>query len=212
VATLRVRLALTVVAAAAVAAVAAVAASPAHALLGIGLGGSSCPTTGSQVFLPIDGDTNSYYLAPNGGLESGSYGWSLSGGASVVYGNQTVLASGSHSLSLPSGSSATSPVLCLGPKDLYVRMFGSDVGGTDSGLRVRVVWYGLLNVVLGLTDVTTYAPGGPWAAQGQLDSSGGGNVLLPILGSTSARIQITPIGSGSKWRIDDLYVDPWLMG
>jgi len=195
---------------AAAAACGAVAAAPAHALLG--LGGSNCPTSGSQVFWPIDGDTNSYYLASNGGFENGSYGWSLSGGASVVYGNEPFLASGTHSLSLPSGSSATSPVICLGPNDVYVRMFGSDATGTDSGLRVRVIWYGLLNTVLGLSDVTTYAPGGPWAAQGQLDSSGGGNILLPLLGSTSARIQITPIGSGSKWRIDDLYIDPWLMG
>ena len=207
-ATLRVRLALTV--AASVAAVAGFAAAPAHALLG--LGGSNCPTVGSQVFLPLDGDTNSYYPAPNGGLENGSYGWSLSGGASVVSGNQPFLSSGTHSLSLPSGSSAKSPVICLGPNDVYVRMFGSDVNGTDSGLRVRVVWYGLLNIVLGLSDVTTYAPGGPWAAQGKLDSSGGGNILIPLVGSTSARIQITPIGSGSKWLVDDLLVDPWMVG
>ena len=211
-ATLRVRLALTFVAAATVAAVAGFAAAPAHALLGISLGGSNCPTSGSQVFRLIDGDTNSYYLAPNGGLESGSNGWSLSGGASVVSGNEPFLPSGTHSLSLPSGSSAKSPVVCLGPDDLYVRMFGSDASGTDSGLRVRVVWYGLLNTVLGLSDVTTYAPGGPWAAQGRLDSGGGGNILIPLLGSTSARIQITPIGSGSKWLIDDLLVDPWMVG
>jgi hypothetical protein len=33
--------------------------------------------------------------------------------------------------------------------------------------------------------------------------------LLPLLGSTSARIELTPIGSGSAWKIDDVYVDPW---
>jgi hypothetical protein len=26
--------------------------------------------------------------------------------------------------------------------------------------------------------------------------------------STSARIQITPLGSGSRWQIDDVYIDP----
>jgi hypothetical protein len=164
------------------------------------------------VFKPFDGDANYYYLAPNGGFESGSTGWTLSGGASVVSGNQPLLRSGTRSLSLPSGSSATSPTICLGPNDIYVRMFGSDLGGSDSGLRVRVVWYGLLNTVLGLTDVATYAPGRGWAAQGQVEASGGGNILIPLLGSTSARVQITPIGSGSSWRIDDLYVDPWRMG
>jgi hypothetical protein len=214
VANLRGRLGAIVFVAAAIAAYAASAASPAHALLGlpIGLGGSNCPNAGSQVFKPFDGDQNNYYLASNGGFESGSTGWSLSGGASVVSGNQTLLAGGSHSLALPSGSAAVSPQICLGPNDLYVRLFVNDRGGYDSGLRVRVVWYGLLNQVLGLTDIATYSPVAQWTPGGQVEASGGGNILIPLLGSTSARVQITPLGSGSNWRIDDLYVDPWRMG
>jgi hypothetical protein len=169
---------------------------------------SSCGTTGTQVFAPW-GDTSSYFLAPNGGLESGTTGWSISG-ASVVYGNQPFFRSGSHSLSLPSGSTATSPATCIGSGDLYVRMFGSDQNGTDSGLHVRVVWYGLLNTVLGLTDVNTFAPGGGWSPTDKLDSTGGSISvpILPLVGSTSARIQVTPYGSGSRWLIDDLYIDP----
>jgi hypothetical protein len=42
-----------------------------------------------------------------------------------------------------------------------------------------------------------------------VSSTGGFNLLLPILGSTSARIELTPLGDGSRWKIDDLYVDPW---
>jgi hypothetical protein len=176
-------------------------------LIGNLLGGN-CPTGGSQVFAPWL-DYATYNLASNGGLENGSTGWSLSGGASVVAGNEPFLRTGSHSLSLPSGSTATSPVVCLGSQQLFVRMFGSDVSGTDSGLRVRVVWYGLLNTVLGISDFATFAPGHSWAPTGKVNSSGGLVVpLLPILGSTSARIQISPIGSGSRWQIDDLYIDP----
>jgi hypothetical protein len=169
---------------------------------------SSCGSTGTQVFAPWD-DSASYFLAPNGGLESGTTGWSLKG-ASVVYGNQPFFQSGSHSLSLPSGSTATSPSTCIGSGDVYVRMFGSDQNGTDSGLHVRVVWYGLLNTVLGLTDVNTFAPGGGWSPTSKLDSVGGSISvpILPLLGSTSARIQVTPSGSGSRWLIDDLYIDP----
>ena len=88
-------------------------------------------TVGAQVFKPFDGDTKSYYLAQNGGLESGATGWSLSGGASVVNGNQTLLPSGTHSLALPSGSSALSPQICLGPKDVAVRLFANDAGGSE---------------------------------------------------------------------------------
>jgi hypothetical protein len=173
----------------------------------LGLGSTGCTSSGSQVFAPW-GDFASYFLAPNGGFESGSYGWSLGGGATVGSGNEPFRASGSHLLALPSGSSATSPVICIGSDDPYVRLFGADAGGTDGGLHVRVTWYGLLNTVLGITDFTTYGAGNGWDALSKLDSSGGGNILIPLLGSTSARIQFAPAGSGSRWQIDDLYVDP----
>jgi hypothetical protein len=186
----------------------ALCAPVAHAdLLGSLLGGN-CPSGGTKVFASW-GDSHLYWLAPNGGLENGSTGWSLSGGASVVSGNEPFYASGSHSLSLPSGSTATSPVTCIGPQQLAIRMFGRDSGGTDSGLHVRVLWYGLLNKLLGASDYNTFPGGGVWNATAPVSSGGGCNVLLPLLGSTSARIQVTPLGSGSNWKIDDLYVDPW---
>jgi hypothetical protein len=175
-------------------------------LLG-GLLGSNCQTTGTQVFSRW-GDNASYFLAPNGGFENGSTGWSLSG-ASVGYGNQPFMASGWHSLVLPSGSKATSPVICLGPKNVAIRMFGSDEEGTDSGLHVRVLWYGLLNQLLGSTDYNTFAPASGWAPTSSVKSTGGVNVLVPLVGSTSARLQLNPVGSGSEWRIDDVYIDPW---
>ena len=119
--------------AAAIAAAAVPGASARSTLLG--LGGSSCPSSGTQIFAAW-GDTASYFLAPNGGVEGGSTGWSLGGGASVISGNEPFMASGSHALSLPSGSSATSPVICIGPNDPYVRLFGSD---SDGGLICPVV-------------------------------------------------------------------------
>jgi hypothetical protein len=177
-------------------------------LLG-GLLNANCNSSGSQVFAQW-ADYANYFLAPNGGFENGTTGWSVGGGASVVSENEPFYASGGHSLSLPSGSTATSPTTCIGAGDLFVRMFGADRGGADSGLHVRVVWYGLLNKVLGISDFNTYAPGSDWSPTAKL-SSGGGSIaisLLPIVGSTSARVQLTPIGSGSRWLIDDLYIDP----
>jgi hypothetical protein len=62
--------------------------------------------------------------------------------------------------------------------------------------------------VLGLSDYAVFQPGGAWSPTSKLNSSGGMQVpLVPLLGSTSARIEITPLGSGSSWQIDDLYVD-----
>jgi len=189
-------------------AVVALSAPVANADLLGSLIGNNCPTTGNQVFAPWN-DFRSYYLAPNGGLENGSNGWSLSGGAYVVSGNQPFFRSGTHSLSLPSGSRAVSPATCIGPYALSLRMFGSDVGGADSGVHVRVLWYGLLNKLIGATDYNNFAPGGPWSPTSSVNSSGGFNLLLPLLGSTSARVELTPLGSRSAWRIDDVYVDPW---
>ena len=192
----------------AVLAAAAFSVPAANAGLISGLLGGNCPTGGSQVFAPWQ-DYASYLLAPNGGLELGTTGWSASGGASVVSGNEPFFPTGTHSLSLPSGSSALSPVVCLGQNQLFIRMFGEDVGGTDRGLHVQVVWYGLLNKVLGISDFATYGPGSQWSPTSKLNSAGGLQVpLLPILGSTSARVMLTPLGSGSKWQIDDLYIDP----
>jgi hypothetical protein len=173
-----------------------------------GLLGGNCPSGGTQVFAPWQ-DFANYNLAPNGSFELGTTGWSLSGGAKVVDGNEPFLPTGTHSLSLPSGSSALSPVICLGPKQLYVRMFAADAGGTDKGMRVRVVWYGLLNKVLGISDYAVFEGGHGWTPTSKLNSSGGLQVpLLPILGSTSARVEVTPLGTGSKWQIDDLFIDP----
>jgi hypothetical protein len=170
----------------------------------------NCPTGGTQVFAPWQ-DAANYLLAPNGSFEFGSYGWSLSGGASIVSGNEPFYPTGTHSLSLPSGSTATSPTVCLGTQQLYIRMFGKDLGGVDSGLRVRIQFYGLLNNLLGVKDFAVFPGGGDWAPTSQVQSGGGLLAPLPvvsIVSSTSARIQITPLGTGSRWQIDDVYIDP----
>src|SRR5690349_21235184 len=170
----------------------------------------NCPSGGTQVFAPWQ-DAAEYLLAPNGSFELGTTGWSLTGGAGVVGGNEPFYPTGTHSLSLPSGSSAMSPQVCLGTQQLYIRMFGKDLGGTDGGLRVRVYWYGLLNQLLGYSDFAVFPSGGDWAPTSQVSSSGGLLAPLPVVAlvsSSSARIQITPLGSGSRWQIDDLYIDP----
>ena len=173
----------------------------------------NCPSGGSQVFAPWQ-DAAQYLLAPNGSFELGTTGWSLTGGAGVVSGNEPFYPTGTHSLSLPSGSTATSPTVCLGTKQLYIRMFGKDLGGTDGGLRVRVYWYGLLNQLLGFSDYAVFPGGGNWAPTGQVQSTGGLLAPLPVVAlvsSSSARVQITPLGAGSHWQIDDLYIDPSVM-
>src|SRR5947209_10660037 len=96
-----------------VAMLAAVAPSAQAGLLSLATG-----PCGQQEYQPFTqwGDSAAYVQVPGGTFESGATGWSLHGGAAVISGNESYKVSGpgSHSLSLPSGSSATSPEQCTG--------------------------------------------------------------------------------------------------
>ena len=105
-------------------AVAAVSASPAAAADGSLLGCGYQPVHPFMRFL----DPLPYSLLPGGDFESGAQGWSLSGGARVVSGNESSFvtsAQDSHSLLLPPGSSATSPPMCMGLVLPIVRYFST---------------------------------------------------------------------------------------
>src|SRR5436305_1091348 len=105
------RRAFALVAAAAAVAVPGFASAPAQASL-LGLAGDQCPTAPlSRPFTPWS-DYANYELAPAGNFETSAAGWSLTNGAAVVAGNESYRVDGNddgESLSLPQGSSATSP-------------------------------------------------------------------------------------------------------
>jgi hypothetical protein len=158
-------------------------------------------------------DPVSYTLAPNGGFESGASGWQLRGGAAVVSGNETfnLSGSGSHSLSLPSGSSATSPAACVETLDVFARYVAKNKGIVAlSSLKVDAIVHDSAGHTFVLpagvnTGGSNWAPSLPSAAL--LD-------LLAALnnGRVTVAFRFTPIGLGAKWQIDDLYVDPLKMG
>ena len=155
-------------------------------------------------------DPASYVLAPNGGLESGSTGWTLQG-ASVVSGNETFLASGSHSLRLTGGTSATSPAMCVGITHPTVRVFTVNKGLLLATLKVDAIYTdtsGLLRTLpMGvITGVGGWQPSLPLVALGDLV-----NPLLSSTGATMVRFRFTPV-LGGDWRVDDVYVDPYMRG
>jgi hypothetical protein len=122
---------------------AAPAASAGGSLLGLN---NNCGST-STPFAQF-GDYRYYTFGTNGGFENGSSGWSLSGGT-VVPGNETYFAHSSsdrYSLSLPAGSSALTPRLCMGTTSTVMRFFvKSNNGGS---VRVEVVLRNVLGQVL----------------------------------------------------------------
>jgi hypothetical protein len=154
-------------------------------------------------------DPFSYVLAPNGGLESGSTGWTLQG-ATVVSGNEPFLATGSHSLRLTGGQSATSPAMCVGITHPTVRFFVQNKGLLLATLKVDAIYTdnsGLLRTLpMGLaTGLGGWQPTLPMLALGDL--------VNPLLsgGNATVRFRFTPV-LGGDWRVDDVYVDPWMRG
>ena len=104
------------VAALAASAVAASAARAGNVLSSVttALIGGNCGST-SQAFAPF-GDQHSYYLTSDGGFEGGGAGWTFTGGAKVVAGNETSYlhsSSDRSSLLIPNGGTATSPATLL---------------------------------------------------------------------------------------------------
>ena len=154
-------------------------------------------------------DPASYVLAPDGGVENGADGWSLSG-ASVVSGNEGYYvrdASDSKSLSLPSGSSATSPAQCVGLGHPTLRFFAKRTSGNPFGsVKVEVLFEDAGGNAHSLTIGNTGA-GSSFAPTVQMAIVAN---LLPLLPNeqTAVAFRFTPQG-GANFQIDDVYVDPW---
>jgi hypothetical protein len=167
------------------------------------LGGNCGPT--SQPFAPW-GDSGAYYLAGNGGFES-TGGWTLSGGAAVVAGNEPsyVHSKQDHSaLLLPNGATATSGQVCFGLLNPGIRFFAMSPTGSGT-VRVQVIAYGLLGALASL-DGGTVSAGKAWAPTAKLGTTL--SQLNTLLGAKSIAIKLTAVNGSVE--VDDLYIDPFL--
>lgn len=172
----------------------------------------ACSYSGArQVFKPW-GDQHEYVLAPNGGFESGASGWSLAGGAGVVAENETFhLNSGSdgQSLSLPAGSTAVSPPLCMSIDTPLFRMLARNTGDPSSTLRVEAT-YNVLGLGLLHTTVSNAVSAGPnWAPTQEMSTVLSLATVFGTILPSYIQVRITPIGLGGAWQVDDLFVDPF---
>ena len=206
---LPVRILLGMAALASAAGMTASAAAPAHAA-SLGL---ACPTPAAQTFAQW-GDSNYYIPAPDSGFENGAAGWTLTGGARVVSGNESYMvgnAGDSHSLALPAGSSATSPPMCIGLLSGGMRLFVQNTGAATSNMHVQVIYNGGVGALLGgltstlrISDQGTFPGAQTWQPSPDVAMIGG---VLPLL-TQSVQFRFTPLSTGGNWRIDDVYLDP----
>jgi hypothetical protein len=161
--------------------------------------GKAAPCTGrvlSQPFAPW-GDSASYFPAAGGSFEGGAPGWSLTGGASVQAGGNPFLSSGS-SLSLPAGSSATSPSICVDLGSPTMRAFSNAQSGY---VAVSVLAAGLTLPVGVITSRGSWQPTPIFI---MLANTLG--ILTPT-GTTNVSFRFTAVGGAA--RLDDVYVDPY---
>jgi hypothetical protein len=190
--------------------IAAMSVSPSTANAALGI---SCPDPATQAFRMWN-DPAYYSFLPNGGFESGTTGWAVNGGATVVPGNESFFVHGAndrYSLSLPAGSSATSPPMCISLLNSKMRFFTKNAGNPASLLKVQVIYNGgvggLLSIVtklLKISDVGYVAAGGAWQPSTPVGMLSG---ALPLL-TKSVQFRFTPLSTGGAWQIDDVYLDP----
>ena len=159
--------------------------------------------TGSPVFARWN-DNSSYQLAPNGDVEAGSLGSTLSGGAAVVAGGDPFALGGKAStkaLALPAGSSATTASNCIATGMPTFRLLARNLGSATAKLRVEVVYgSGASKVSRVAADITA---GTAWAPTKQL------SLALGLVGdATNVQFRFTPLDSAGRWQIDSVYIDP----
>jgi hypothetical protein len=156
------------------------------------------------------GDRANYKRVAGGDFESGAAGWTLRGGAKVVSGNEPWRVGGdadTRSLVLPAGSSAISPVSCVGLAEPTLRFFVKKNRAPLLGISTLAVSV-YVRTSLGLT---VPVPVGVVLANGQWKPSPTMLIvanLLPLLPGdrTPVAFQFTPLLG--DWQIDDVYVDP----
>jgi hypothetical protein len=165
--------------------------------------------TAKQSFAPWH--DSALYVSPfNGGLESGSTGWSLSG-AKVVSGNESFHLNGysdSHSLLIPYGASATSPAFCVAHGYPTFRFMIRNAGAQRyASLRVDVLYADSL----GRRQVKSagyLTAGQAWEPSRKLSLALGSTGAMQV-GPANVQIRFVPVNSGGAYQIDDLLVDPW---
>ena len=156
-------------------------------------------------------DYANYTLLKGGSFEGSTAGWTLSKGAKVVSGNETFYVRSKadrKSLSLPAGSSATSPVICVGLGHPTARFFAKSSGGLLlPTLKVDVIFETSLGLVvslpIGVVPAELHRSWKPTLPMLVVAN------LLPLLPGerTPVKFRFTPVGKAT-WSIDDVYVDP----
>ncbi|MDQ8045459.1 MAG: hypothetical protein AAGC46_11840 [Solirubrobacteraceae bacterium] len=160
------------------------------------------------------GDKADYSPAPGGTFESGTEGWTLGKGASIVSGNDsTGVTSGSRSLKLNAGAIATSPEFCVSEANPYFRYVGKATGflSTYQALVLYRDAAGTLTQAQFQSSTDLQLLPGLWSPS-QLSPLA---IKIPLLSNGShatATVQIVLASLTGGAQIDSVMVDPYRRG
>lgn len=156
-------------------------------------------------------DSSTYVLSPSGSFEKGASGWTLASGAKVSSpGNPLRSTSSKYALSLPAGSSATSPPICVETGYPYSRMFGKTTvvnPSYTSSLKVELLYTDATTGQAITQTVTTLPNQAAWAPTPRITLPSTDSIKPDSNGRLWVRYRFTPLYT-TAWMIDDLYVDP----
>lgn len=163
----------------------------------------------TQPFTPWN-DSGGYFLVPGASFEGDTSNWTLDGGAAVVAGNESYdagSATDGSSLSLPTGSDATTPSVCVTVESPTLRLFVLNQGAKDAKLELD------LNFVDDKGNAKTQklkdlTGGSSWTLTDPIKFLGPINSVLDHAGKTDVSFTFKPKDAKGVWQIDDAYVDP----
>jgi hypothetical protein len=161
-------------------------------------------TTVSQVFAPWQ-DYADYTPFQGSSFESGASGWSWGNGAKIVSGDGNVAlgTASSHSVEIPGGGAARSPWICVNSATPSMRFFVRRVSGTGN-LTVKFL---LSSGGSQATTITTM----PNATDTWQPSPVVAFPPLLTASSIGMNVQFHFVADpGTKFRIDDIELDPYL--
>jgi len=168
-------------------------------------------------FVPWN-DDGQYFLMSGGDFEGDLSDWTLGNGASTVLGNESYQIGSpadSQSLLLPSGSSVTTPTVCVTAQSPDLRLAVLKSGTKEAKLRVY----------LNFTDdkgnprtqkLKDLAGSESWTFTDPLKFLGPVNNILKRNGQTTVSftfaVETKKDSQDAVWQIDDIYVDPYKSG
>jgi hypothetical protein len=174
---------------------------------GVGKYTQGCPTFDtSEPFTPWT-DTGDYFLGPAADFEGSLTGWTAKN-AKIVSGNESYYVNSptdSHSLSLPKGSSATTPSICVTLDTPQLRMFVKNTGASAT-LQINMTYTNNQGkpststvAKLAVGAKADWAPIAPVLFLSKITS---------ILSNNNQTWVTFQLASNGSLLVDDFYVDP----